>query len=299
MAIALAISVAVSLVIYNQHTLTVNSLSTDLAEKSLQADQQMRVIEENSSMLATQHEELVQMTRQLDQMQTEIASLEQEIESQITLIAEKSAQAQDLEQQISLLQSEIQSRDQDLARIMLENDSVRGVQVTHYGLGVDKDDKGIVFPIDVEIIESGEGRISVNISDVQFEPAFQDAVRTAAVVASAYTGITVSDKDIIVTLVNDSGGLIKVDGPSAGAVLAALIAAGLEEKQLDHSILVTGTIRQDGTIGRVGGLPGKADAAVEFGAAKLLVPRGQVFPDDRIVIVGVADIKQLASLMIV
>ncbi len=261
-------------------------------------DQQRQTIGEYSSLVTAQQEELAEKTAQLEDLQTEIGSLSQEIESQGGQIAELSAQATSLELQISALQSEIQAKDRDLARIMLENESGRRVHVAHYGLGVDENDKGIVFPIEVEIIGAGDGRISVNVSDVQFETTFQDAVRTAAAVASEYTGVPLSDKDIIITLVNDSDSLIKVDGPSAGALLAVMIAAGLQEKQLDRSVLVTGTIRSDGTIGRVGGLSGKADAADAFGADKLLVPRGQEFADSRIVIEGVADMKQFASRMI-
>lgn len=270
----------------------------DLAEKSLQADQQKQALDEYASLLEAQQNELAEVNTQLEALGAKVSSLSQELESQERLVSEKSAQAAGLEQQISALQSEIQAKDKDLARITLENESGKRVHVAHYGLGVDENDNGIVFPIEVEIIGSGGGRISVNVNDVQFEATFQDAVRTAAAVASEYTGISVSDKDIIITLVNDSDSLIRVDGPSAGAVLAAMITAGLEGKQLDPSVLVTGTIRSDGTIGRVGGLSGKADAADAFGAEKLLVPKGQEFQDGRIAIEGVADMKQLASRII-
>ncbi|HXG06750.1 MAG TPA: hypothetical protein VNI77_05415 [Nitrososphaera sp.] len=49
---------------------------------------------------------------------------------------------------------------------------------------------------------SGRGSIAVDISNVQYEPTFQEAVRTAAAVASEYT-VPVSDKDIIVRIIND------------------------------------------------------------------------------------------------
>lgn len=298
LAIGLATSVAASLVIYNQQTTTINNLSSELLAKSQEVDRMQQTIDEYSSLLESQQEELADKSVQLEALETEVDSLSQEIDSQRTLITEQSTQVTSLEQEISALESEMQAKDRDLAKIMLTNESTKRVHVAHYGLGVDENDNGIVFPIEVELIRSGNGRISVNVSDVQFEATFQDAVRTAAAVASKYTGVTVSDKDIIVTLVNNSDGLISVDGPSAGAVLAAMIAAGLEEKQLDSSVLVTGAIKSDGTIARVGGISGKADAAAAFGAKTLLVPEGQAFQSTKITVVGVSNIKELADRII-
>lgn len=298
LALALAASVAASIAIYSQQTNAIDSLSSELGAKSLQVNQQQKTIDEYSSLLQSQRDEFAKKDAKLEDLDAKIGSLSKQVESQATLIAEQSTQVTNLKQEISELQSEIQAKEQDLAKITLANESAKRVHVTHYGLGVDENDNGIVFPIEIEVIWSGNGRISVNVSEVQFEATFQDAVRTAAAVASEYTGLTISDKDIIVTLENDSDSLIKVDGPSAGAVLAAMIVAGLEEKQLAPSVLVTGTIRPDGTIGKVGGLSGKADAAAAFGADTLLVPKGQEFQDSRIVIEGVADIGQLAGRII-
>lgn len=198
-----------------------------------------------------------------------------------------------------MLQSEIQAKDQDLTELILANAAAKRVHVAHYGLGVDDNGEGIVFPIEIEIIGSGAGRISVDVSNVQYAASFQTAVRTAAEVVSDYTDVTVSDKDVIVRLVNESENVIRVDGPSAGAIIAVMMLAGLQEKQLNPDILVTGAIESDGTIGSVGGLQGKADAAADYGAEMLLVPDGQEFHDSRIEIEGVEDINDLADRMII
>lgn len=66
-----------------------------------------------------------------------------------------------------------------------------------------------------------------------------------------------------------------VDGPSAGATIAALIAATILNANLNGSIVVTGTIEPDGAIGRVGGIAEKAVAAAQNGAKVFAVPRGQ------------------------
>lgn len=315
-----AASVAASLVIYVQQTAAINSISSELAEKSSQISQQSQQINEYAALVSAQVEELADKSAQFEALQGEINDLAREIELQKRQITSRTAQierlqadlvasnselvllqqqAADLEEEISTLQSEIQAKDRDLAELILANAAAKRVHVTHYGLGVDEDDDGIVFPIEIEIIGSGAGRISVDVSNVQYAASFQTAVRTAAEVASDYTGVTMSNRDVIVRLVNESDDVIRVDGPSAGAVIAVMMVAGLEEKQLDPDILVTGAIESDGTIGTVGGLQGKADAAADYGAETLLVPDGQEFNSNRIEIEGVEDIDDLADRIII
>jgi predicted ATP-dependent protease len=248
--------------------------------------------------------ELATLQSQVDELSDDIRSIESLIERRTAEAAflrsellEKDEELEDLQLQLSLLQEEIEEKDKDIADLILEKESER-FHVVYYGLGVDEDGDGIVFPIEVEIIKSGDNRISLDVSNVQYTATFQSTVRTAVDVASDYTGIRVSDKDIIIRLVNKSGSVIKVDGPSAGAAIAAIIVAGLQEKELNPDILVTGTIESDGSIGSVGGLVGKADAADEFGAHTLLVPEGQEFQHE-IDIRGVENIGELASHIVI
>ncbi len=308
LSVALAASIAFTAILYSQQAGQISQLSSDLATKNDVIEQQGREIEEQSSLVASQQQEISDKTAQLETLQDRVDELSQNIKSIEGELANKTEQAaslqdeleqsteelQDLQSQINLLQAEIQAKDEDIAELILEKATER-VHVVYYGLGVDEDDNGIVFPIEVEIIKSGDNRISLDVSNVDYATTFQETVRTAVDVASDYTGVRVSDKDIIVRLVNKSGGVIKVDGPSAGAAIAAIVAAGLQEKELDSDILVTGTIESDGTIGPVGGLEGKADAAAEFGAHTLLVPVGQEFQHDDIDVEGVEDIGDLAS----
>ncbi len=316
---ALAASVAISIVIYAHQTTTISNLSSELEEVSQQVEQQNQTIEEYASILEVQGEELAGKTAQLESLQGEINALVREIELQERQLVSRTTQIERLEAdlaasnselislqqqatnlkgEIATLESEIRAKDRNLAELILANAAARRVHVEHYGLAVDQDGDGIVFPIEIEIIGSGAGRISVDVGNVQYDAAFQEAVRTAAEVASDYTGVTESDKDIIVRLVNESDGLIVVDGPSAGAVIAVMMVAGLEEKQLDPDILVTGAIEPDGMVGMVGGLSDKADAAADYGATTLLVPDGQEFQDSRIDIEGVEDIDELADRII-
>jgi predicted S18 family serine protease len=169
--------------------------------------------------------------------------------------------------------------------------------ISHYGVGVDQNSQGTVFPIKVEIISAGSGILSVDIDNVQYEPGFQTAVRAAAAAAAEYSGKSISDKDIIVRFAYEDskfgGEPVKVDGTSAGAVIAAMIAAGLAETEIDSTVLVTGSISEDGTIGRIGSLEEKIIAADTFGAETMLVPKSQEFESESLSVIGVSNIDEL------
>jgi predicted S18 family serine protease len=65
------------------------------------------------------------------------------------------------------------------------------------------------------------------------------------------------------------------DGPSAGAVMTVGFAALFKGDRIRRGIALTGTIRSDGTIGPVGGIPDKVRAAVREGYRTILIPEGQ------------------------
>jgi len=66
-----------------------------------------------------------------------------------------------------------------------------------------------------------------------------------------------------------------VDGGSAGGAMTVLLISDISGKPISNKILMTGTIEPDGTIGEIGGVSQKADAAGKYGAKIFLVPKGQ------------------------
>ena len=91
---------------------------------------------------------------------------------------------------------------------------------------------------------------------------------SAAVTAALYEGKPLAGLRISYDI---SGYL---EGPSAGALMAtALIAAFEDAPILDH-VSMTGTIHPDGSIGHVGGILPKLEAARSAGITKLLIPAG-------------------------
>ena len=76
----------------------------------------------------------------------------------------------------------------------------------------------------------------------------------------------------------DFPGGVPVDCPSAGAAMAAAVYSAITGQALDGSVAVTGEIGIDGEILPVGGVPEKICAAIQAGAAKVLIPRDNYEP---------------------
>lgn len=137
--------------------------------------------------------------------------------------------------------------------------------------------EGTVMDIVVEIIENGQGRVLVN-TDVPTGVDFQSSAKTAVQVAQDITGVKLSSRDVIfsITAKGDAEDLLAVDGGSAGAAMTILLISELQgNSNLNPKVLITGTINPDGTIGPVGGIYEKAQAAGNYGAELFLVPKGQ------------------------
>jgi uncharacterized protein len=66
-----------------------------------------------------------------------------------------------------------------------------------------------------------------------------------------------------------------IGGPSAGAVMTLATIALLENWTIDDETVMTGMINPDGSIGPIGGIPYKIDAAHSVGATRFLIPAGQ------------------------
>ncbi|HDO19737.1 MAG TPA: hypothetical protein ENG74_03325, partial [Thermoplasmatales archaeon] len=105
------------------------------------------------------------------------------------------------------------------------------------------------------------------------EVDMQGSARLAVSVAGALTGIDISNYDFFF-VIQTSAPII--GGPSAGAIMTIATIAALEGWELDNATMMTGMINPDGTIGPVGGIPQKIDAAYSVGARRFLVPKGQM-----------------------
>ncbi|MCC4765323.1 ATP-dependent protease [Methanosarcina sp. DH1] len=132
-------------------------------------------------------------------------------------------------------------------------------------------EEGALLNISTEI-QPGKGRVLVQTTPLM-GVVFQDAANTAVFVAENKTGRQMSSSDIIfsITASNETPG---VDGPSAGALMTMLTISAIDNNtKLNNSITLTGTIDDEGNIGQIGGVLEKAKAAKAGGKILFLIPR--------------------------
>ena len=132
--------------------------------------------------------------------------------------------------------------------------------------------EGTTMQISVEI-KPGDGKILVNtVTPTGVD--FQSSARTAVQVAENMANVDLSKNDVIFSI-SLKENIQAVDGQSAGAAMTVLLIAELTHKDIRTDVLMTGTINPDSSIGRIGGVMEKADAAGKYGAKIFLVPSGQ------------------------
>jgi uncharacterized protein len=136
---------------------------------------------------------------------------------------------------------------------------------------VDANMNGVVAKLTTKV-RPGEGGVLVKINDVFPGLRMQNSALVAAMVASNYTRINLSSLDIIFSIKADA---TVVEGPSAGAAMAVSAVSALEGRTPDPNVMITGEVREDGSILPIGGVTEKARAAKENNATLFLVPPNQ------------------------
>ena len=130
-------------------------------------------------------------------------------------------------------------------------------------------DSGVMLNITAEV-KPGKGRVLVDTQPLM-GVVFQDAANTAVYVAENRTGVSLDGSDVIFSI-NAPGQIPSVDGPSAGALMTLLVISAVENKPIREDVTLTGTIDQNGTIGAIGGVVQKAQAAKAAGKSLFLLP---------------------------
>ncbi len=132
----------------------------------------------------------------------------------------------------------------------------------------------------------------------------QQSERAAVGVAMGVLGRDASKYDAFLTM--NVSNTNEVDGPSAGAAMTLLTIAALNGSRVRSDMTITGTIEDDGSIGPVGGIVEKVEAASGTGLRVALVPRESDVSDKIILaslrrklnmtIVEVDDVQTAASI---
>lgn len=140
-----------------------------------------------------------------------------------------------------------------------------------YAPAVDNNGKGVLTKFRVQALP-GSGRILVNINNLVYWTDTQNSIKIAKKVAEKFLKVNLSNIDLIYEI--DANTTV-VGGPSGGAALTLATIAAIKNITLRKDITITGTIEEDGSIGPVGGIEEKMEAAKEGGLKYFLVPIGE------------------------
>lgn len=131
-------------------------------------------------------------------------------------------------------------------------------------------EEGVLLGAQV-IVTNGTGHVFVDTNPYT-QVDLQGSARLAAMVASDVLGIDEKVYDFYY-IIDISSPII--GGPSAGGALTVATIAALNKWPLKPDVVMTGMINPDGSIGPVGGIPFKLEAAAEKNATLFLIPEGQ------------------------
>ncbi len=136
---------------------------------------------------------------------------------------------------------------------------------------VEENGEGIMARLGVEAVD-GEGRTLLEINEISFWEDTQESIRIAKSVAEELTTRDISTYDIIYSV---NANASKIEGPSAGPAMAIATVIAMKDKQINKSVVISGYLREDGSIAKVSGVLAKAEAAKENNVKLFLVPLGQ------------------------
>ncbi len=131
-------------------------------------------------------------------------------------------------------------------------------------------DEGILLSAQV-IVTNGTGHVFVDTNPYT-QVDLQGSARLAAMVASDVLGVDEKAYDFYY-IIDISSPII--GGPSAGGALTVATIAAIKNWTLKPNVVMTGMINPDESIGPVGGIPYKLQAAAAKNATLFLIPEGQ------------------------
>jgi len=134
----------------------------------------------------------------------------------------------------------------------------------------ERGEEGVLLNATV-VVTNGSGHVFVDTRPYA-EVDLQGSARLAAMVASDVLGVDQRNYDFYYII--DVPSPI-VGGPSAGGALTVATIAALKNWSLRRGVVMTGMINPDESIGPVGGIPYKLEAAARGNATIFLVPEGQ------------------------
>lgn len=136
---------------------------------------------------------------------------------------------------------------------------------------------GVISTITVTIQNNGSGRVFVDtlpLTQIDMQGSARLAVKVASSLVVNDVNCTLNPSEYDYFFVVRTSSPI-IGGPSAGAIMTAAVTSLLENWTLNDKTVMTGMINPDGSIGPIGGIIQKIDAAYTVGATRFLIPKGQ------------------------
>lgn len=148
-----------------------------------------------------------------------------------------------------------------------------------YLLAVSQDSSGRYIGVATRAtvyLTRGEGDIYISISPAA-QIDMQSSLSVGVLLASYISGRDISSYNFLVKIVSDTP---IIGGPSASGFLTIAVLSLLLNQTLPTDIVMTGMIMPDGSIGPVGGIPEKLQAAKTVNATIMIIPFGQRISTD-------------------
>jgi len=136
---------------------------------------------------------------------------------------------------------------------------------------------GVISTITVTIQSNGSGRVFVDtlpLTQVDMQGSARLAVKVASALVKNDENCDVDPSKFDYFFVVRTSSPV-IGGPSAGGIMTVATISLLENWEMDNRTVMTGMINPDGSIGPIGGIPQKIDAANSVGATHFLIPKGQ------------------------
>ena len=136
---------------------------------------------------------------------------------------------------------------------------------------------GVISTITVTIQNNGSGRVFVDtqpLTQVDMQGSARLAVKVASKLVSNDEECNINPDNYDYFFVVRTSSPI-IGGPSAGGIMTVATISLLENWEMNNRTVMTGMINPDGSIGPIGGIPQKIDAAWSVGANRFLIPKGQ------------------------
>ena len=159
----------------------------------------------------------------------------------------------------------------DIGELKIINGSaVISVPALWAGTNSDGVSVGGIEPAQIVVSTAGKTpEYRVDLADIEAEgagDAWQAATSMAAAFATVFVGADPASVDLNFTITGP------IDGPSAGGILTVGLIAAFRGESISPGHTMTGAITADGSIGVVGGVPTKLEAAAQAGFTTVVLP---------------------------